>query len=85
MTEEEKQAEERTAAILRELAKMVEAGLQAASGERLGFSLIVYPLTEKGMVSYISNCPRTESAVALEVLLERWRESVNVDYSDTTH
>lgn len=64
----------KAAAELQALASGLDRALQRVTGgERLGFSLIIWPSHTAERCNYVSNCPRPDVVAALEALLARWK------------
>lgn len=55
---------------LPEIADIIEQAIFKASGERIGFSLMVFT---PDRASYISNCERSDVIPALAGLLDHWQ------------
>jgi len=62
--------------LLQPLAKDIANCLREATGKEIGFSLVVFPITEQARMQYISNCQRQEVASALNALLQSWSQGM---------
>lgn len=60
----------KVSAELRFIAAAIDEVLQTTTGERIGFSLVVYTETR---AQYVSNVSREEAVRGLTELLERWK------------
>lgn len=69
-------AERKVSVNLQELARQLDDALRAIAGERMGFTLIVFPLHRVGHVNYVSNCSRDDIELQLHDLLKHWRTGV---------
>lgn len=55
------------------IAKQINKMIKQATGDKLAFSLIIFPAEEGGEMQYIGNCPRADAQQALESLLNSWK------------
>lgn len=63
--------------LMQACARGIDRAIQAATGKRYGFSIIVWPLKATERCSYVSNtADRAEIARAMEQLLKRWKEGM---------
>lgn len=62
--------------ILQPLAKDIANCLEEAAEQKIGFSLVVFPITEQANMQYVSNCKRTEVVDALQSLIDGWRQGM---------
>ena len=56
------------------LAEFLEQHLNQITGERFGFSLIIFNNVDDSYTSYVSNCIRSDVKKALEQLLKHWED-----------
>jgi hypothetical protein len=68
--------ERKISKVLQPLAKDIHECLKTATGESIGFSLIVYPLKDGGRAQYIGNCKREDSARIMQDLLNGWAQGM---------
>ena len=61
---------------LQHLARLISGQLKNMTGERLGFSLVVFNNEPGERVNYVSNCDRADVAAALRELLEHWEKGM---------
>ena len=64
--------EEKISIVMQELAAAIDESIQRLVGDKMAFSFVVFPLTEKGRVNYIANCDREYVQDALKQLLNHW-------------
>lgn len=58
---------------LQKIARKLEKEIEKASGENIGFTLLIYT---EGRASYVSNVDRTDSIRELKYLLELWEQGM---------
>lgn len=63
-----------TTDFMQSLARTVDALLTSASGQRLGFALLVFDLDgqEGSRTNYVGNCDRKDMLAALKEVVARW-------------
>ena len=55
------------------VAECIDELILAASGEKMGFSLVIWNRIDGGQAQYISNCARPECIKGLKLLLKQWQ------------
>lgn len=58
---------------LQEIAALLDKRIEAAAGERIAFTLIVFT---DGRASYISTCSRADSVQGMRELLKLWDQGM---------
>lgn len=62
---------------LQRVSRKLDKMLERETGERVGFSLIIWgAFGEDNMVQYVSNCAREDSVRNMEGLLAGWRKGM---------
>ena len=69
-------ADSRASEALQQVAEVVDRMLTDAAGEKIGFSLFIFPVQSHSRASYIGNCDRKEIADAVQKCLDHWRDGM---------
>ena len=58
---------------LKDIAKLLDARITEAAGERMAFTLIVYA---EGRASYVGNCDRADAIKEMKYLISLWEQDM---------
>jgi hypothetical protein len=61
---------------MQELAKNIDAILEEITGQKMGFSLVVFNAVPGSRMNYISNCNRHEVMQAMKSLIHGWENGL---------